>query len=43
LIDFVEENHAQANFTAIVAQARTGRLGDGKALILPWQSERLGW
>jgi nitrogen regulatory protein P-II 1 len=40
---FVEEQHAPAAIKAIVAQARTGRIGDGKILVLPCYSEYLGW
>jgi nitrogen regulatory protein PII len=32
---FLEEEHAPAAIKAIVAQARTGRIGDGKVLVLP--------
>jgi nitrogen regulatory protein PII len=32
---FVDDAHADAAIKAIVAQARTGRMGDGKIMILP--------
>ncbi|MGO9916995.1 MAG: P-II family nitrogen regulator [Isosphaeraceae bacterium] len=40
---FVEEEHAPAVIKAIVNQARTGRIGDGKILVLPCYGEYLGW
>jgi nitrogen regulatory protein P-II 1 len=40
---FVEEKHAQAVIKAIVGQARTGRIGDGKVLVLPCLCESLSW
>jgi nitrogen regulatory protein PII len=40
---FVEESLAQAAIKAIVAQARTGRIGDGKILVLPCSGEFLNW
>jgi nitrogen regulatory protein P-II 1 len=40
---FVEEPLAPAAIRAIVAQARTGRIGDGKILVLPCYHEYLSW
>jgi nitrogen regulatory protein PII len=40
---FVEEPHVAAAVRAIVGQARTGRIGDGKILILPCHHEYLSW
>jgi nitrogen regulatory protein PII len=40
---FVEEPHVAAAVRAIVGQARTGRIGDGKILILPCHDEYLSW
>lgn len=40
---FVEEEHAPAAIRAIVGQARTGRIGDGKILVLPCHGEYLSW
>jgi nitrogen regulatory protein PII len=40
---FVEEEHAPAVIKAIVNQARTGRIGDGKILVLPCYGEFLSW
>jgi nitrogen regulatory protein PII len=40
---FVEEQHAPAAIRAIVGQARTGRIGDGKILVLPCLGEYLSW
>jgi len=40
---FVEEEHAAAVIKAIVGQARTGRIGDGKVLVLPCLGESLSW
>ncbi|HMF37263.1 MAG TPA: P-II family nitrogen regulator [Isosphaeraceae bacterium] len=40
---FVEEEHAAAVIKAIVGQARTGRIGDGKVLVLPCLGETLSW
>lgn len=40
---FVEEEHAPAVIRAIVGQARTGRIGDGKVLVLPCLGESLSW
>jgi nitrogen regulatory protein PII len=40
---FVEQDQAPAAVKAIVSQARTGRIGDGKILVLPCLSEYLSW
>jgi nitrogen regulatory protein PII len=40
---FVEEEHAPAAIRAIVGQARTGRMGDGKILVLPCLGDFLSW
>ena len=40
---FVEEEHVPAVIKAIVSQARTGRIGDGKVLVLPCLAESLSW
>ncbi len=40
---FVDEKHAPAVVRAIVSQARTGRIGDGKVLVLPCLGETLSW
>jgi nitrogen regulatory protein PII len=40
---FVHERDAAAAVRAIVSQARTGRIGDGKVLVLPCYSEFAGW
>jgi nitrogen regulatory protein PII len=40
---FVDEEHAPAAIKAIVSQARTGRIGDGKILVLPCFEEFLSW
>jgi nitrogen regulatory protein PII len=40
---FVEYKHAQAAIEAIEGQARTGRIGDGKILIIPCLEEFLSW
>jgi nitrogen regulatory protein P-II 1 len=40
---FVEEEHVAAAIKAIVGQARTGRIGDGKILVLPCLGEFLSW
>jgi nitrogen regulatory protein PII len=40
---FVREQDAPAAIKAIVGQARTGRIGDGKILVLPCFDEYLGW
>jgi nitrogen regulatory protein PII len=40
---FVAEENVPAAVKAIVGQARTGRIGDGKVLILPCLDESLSW
>jgi nitrogen regulatory protein PII len=40
---FVREQDAQAAIKAIVGQARTGRIGDGKIFVLPCYEEYLSW
>jgi nitrogen regulatory protein P-II 1 len=40
---FVEAKHAQEAVKAVVSQARTGRIGDGKILVLPCYGEFLSW
>jgi nitrogen regulatory protein P-II 1 len=40
---FVEEAVAPAAVKAIVGQARTGRIGDGKIFMLPCAGEFLSW
>ncbi len=40
---FVEEALAPVVLKAIVGQARTGRIGDGKILVLPCSGEFLSW
>lgn len=40
---FVEEEHSESAIKAIVGQARTGRIGDGKLLVLPCYQEYLSW
>jgi nitrogen regulatory protein P-II 1 len=40
---FVALEHAPAAIKAIVSQARTGRIGDGKILVLPCFNEYLSW
>ena len=40
---FVEEALAPTAIKAIVGQARTGRIGDGKILVLPCAGEFLRW
>ncbi|APW59311.1 P-II family nitrogen regulator [Paludisphaera borealis] len=40
---FVEEEHVAAAIRAIVGQARTGRIGDGKILVLPCLGDFLSW
>jgi nitrogen regulatory protein P-II 1 len=40
---FVDAEHAQDAIKAIVIQARTGRIGDGKILVLPCFGEYLSW
>ena len=39
----VREQDAPAAIKAIVGQARTGRIGDGKILVLPCYEEYLSW
>ncbi len=43
LVVFVREQDAPAAIKAIVGQARTGRIGDGKILVLPCFEEYLSW
>jgi nitrogen regulatory protein P-II 1 len=40
---FVRESDAPAAIKAIVSQARTGRIGDGKILVIPCYLEYLSW
>jgi nitrogen regulatory protein PII len=40
---FVRAEDAPAAIKAIVGQARTGRIGDGKILVLPCYEEYLSW
>jgi len=40
---FVAEENAPAVIKAIVGQARTGRIGDGKVLVLPCLEDSLSW
>lgn len=40
---FVEEKHAEAALAAIAGPARTGRIGDGKILVLPCHPVHLAW
>jgi nitrogen regulatory protein P-II 1 len=40
---FVHESAVAAATRAIVGQARTGRIGDGKILVLPCAGEFLSW
>lgn len=40
---FVEEQHVAAAIRAVVGQARTGRIGDGKILVLPCLGDYLSW
>jgi nitrogen regulatory protein PII len=40
---FVEEEHVAAAVRAIVGEARTGRIGDGKILVLPCHGDYLSW
>jgi nitrogen regulatory protein P-II 1 len=40
---FVRETDAQAAIRAIVGEARTGRIGDGKVLVIPCHDEYLSW
>ena len=43
IIIFVRQRDAPAALKAIVSQARTGRMGDGKILVLPCHSEFVVW
>jgi nitrogen regulatory protein PII len=40
---FVAEEHAAQTVKAIVGHARTGRIGDGKILVLPCFEQFLSW
>jgi nitrogen regulatory protein P-II 1 len=40
---FVQAVHAQDAIKAIVGQARTGRIGDGKIFVVPCLGEYLSW
>ena len=40
---FVNDEDASAAVKAIVAQARTGRIGDGKILVVPCYPESVMW
>jgi nitrogen regulatory protein P-II 1 len=40
---FLDEEQVPAVVRAIVGQARTGRMGDGKILILPCLGESIEW
>jgi nitrogen regulatory protein P-II 1 len=40
---FVREQDVAAAVKAIVGQARTGRMGDGKIMITPCRSEFVSW
>jgi nitrogen regulatory protein P-II 1 len=40
---FVKDEDVPAALRAIVANARTGRIGDGKILVLPCYPEHAGW
>ncbi len=40
---FVEEQHQAAAVRAIVGQARTGRIGDGKILVMRCLDDSLQW
>jgi nitrogen regulatory protein P-II 1 len=40
---FVSEQDVQAAVKAIVSQARTGRMGDGKIMITPCLDEFISW
>jgi nitrogen regulatory protein PII len=40
---FVDENDVPAALKAIVGQARTGRIGDGKVLVMPCYPEHIQW
>lgn len=40
---FVKDEDVPATLRAIVSNARTGRIGDGKVLVLPCYPEHAGW
>lgn len=40
---FVHDDDAPAALRAIVSQARTGRIGDGKIMVLPCHPESVQW
>ncbi len=40
---FVPDEEVQAAIRAIVGQARTGRMGDGKIIVLPCRKEYASW
>lgn len=40
---YVEESDVPAAVKAIVGQARTGRMGDGKIMIVPCRPEHVSW
>jgi nitrogen regulatory protein P-II 1 len=40
---FIEEEDVAATVKAIVGQARTGRMGDGKILVLPCLHDFVAW
>jgi nitrogen regulatory protein P-II 1 len=40
---FVRDEDAPAAVRAIVAQARTGRMGDGKIMVLPCLDQHVAW
>jgi nitrogen regulatory protein P-II 1 len=40
---FVPEEHSTEAIKVIIGQARTGRIGDGKILVLPCLGEYLSW
>lgn len=40
---FLQEEDVPAALKAIVGQARTGRMGDGKIVVLPCLAESLSW
>jgi nitrogen regulatory protein PII len=40
---FVDAEHVQEAIKAIIGQARTGRIGDGKILVLPCFEQYLSW
>jgi nitrogen regulatory protein PII len=43
IVIFVQDRDVSAATKAIVSQARTGRIGDGKILVLPCYSDHAGW